>query len=722
MKKLLFLIVMLTGVSVQAQQAGRPRKVPTKPATPCNERDFVQADDTHVTSLCQNAVWKDVATAAGGAGVSGPVSSTDNAVARFDGTGGATLQNSLATIDDSGSVNIPTGQTYKINGSALAKGDVGLGNVDNTSDTTKNAAAVALTNKTSVQSSVFVSGSADPADAGAMRLGNNEFIEWEKATPGADWTLGVNSSDVLQTNAPFRALTITDDGLTAGRVTYAGTSGLLSDDSGFTYNSGTHALTTTTFIGALTGNASSASAVAVGGITGLGTGVATALAVNVGSAGAFITFNGNAGTPSALVGTNITGTASGLTAGLASAVAVGGITGLGTGVATALAVNVGSAGAPVLFNGAGGTPSSITLTNGTNLPLSGHASQATNTIVGNATSGSAAPTALAIGTCSTAASALIWTTNTGFGCNTSITAAAVPASGITGTALASNVVTSSLTSLGTITSLTATTINAFTLGGAITGNSQNINSIAHLGIAATANTTSGINAAATIATTGTNSFQAFGVGVPGDTNTEYIDIFHNGASNAFFIVNKSGSGSYRALDIRTGGNQTILLGTDQSATFPGAIKNTGITTDATHTDSTVCQDTTTHQFYSGSGAAGICLGTSSLRFKNSIRDLSDGLDKLVALRPRTFFYNKNYGDSGAHLQYGFIAEEMKRVLPGLVRPDADGNPQSIDYGALWPVMVKAIQDLNVKVERLEYEKNATARRGPVRRAHRARTN
>jgi len=42
----------------------------------------------------------------------------------------------------------------------------------------------------------------------------------------------------------------------------------------------------------------------------------------------------------------------------------------GTGVATALAVNIGSAGAPVLFNGAGGTPSSLALTNATNLPIS----------------------------------------------------------------------------------------------------------------------------------------------------------------------------------------------------------------------------------------------------------------------------------------------------------------------------------------------------------------
>lgn len=47
-----------------------------------------------------------------------------------------------------------------------------------------------------------------------------------------------------------------------------------------------------------------------------------------------------------------------------------GVSGLGTGVATALAVNVGSAGAFITFNGAGGTPSSLTLTNATGLPLS----------------------------------------------------------------------------------------------------------------------------------------------------------------------------------------------------------------------------------------------------------------------------------------------------------------------------------------------------------------
>lgn len=45
------------------------------------------------------------------------------------------------------------------------------------------------------------------------------------------------------------------------------------------------------------------------------------------------------------------------------------ISGFGTGVATALGINTGSSGAPVLFNGALGTPSSGTLTNATGLPV-----------------------------------------------------------------------------------------------------------------------------------------------------------------------------------------------------------------------------------------------------------------------------------------------------------------------------------------------------------------
>jgi hypothetical protein len=95
------------------------------------------------------------------------------------------------------------------------------------------------------------------------------------------------------------------------------------------------------------------------GISSLGTGVQTALGVNVGTAGAVVVNGGALGTPSSGTLTSATGLPIST-----------GVSGLGTSVATALGVNVGSSGAVVVNGGVLGTPSSGTLTNATGLPLS----------------------------------------------------------------------------------------------------------------------------------------------------------------------------------------------------------------------------------------------------------------------------------------------------------------------------------------------------------------
>lgn len=70
-------------------------------------------------------------TVAGAGDVAGPASATDNALSRFDGTTGKTIQNSAATLDDSGNL---TATSFIGSGASLT----GLGDVDGPGSSTDN--------------------------------------------------------------------------------------------------------------------------------------------------------------------------------------------------------------------------------------------------------------------------------------------------------------------------------------------------------------------------------------------------------------------------------------------------------------------------------------------------------------------------------------------------------------------------------------------------------
>jgi hypothetical protein len=83
--------------------------------------------------------------------------------------------------------------------------------------------------------------------------------------------------------------------------------------------------------------------------------------------------------------------------------------------------------------------------------------------------------------------------------------------------------------------------------------------------------------------------------------------------------------------------------------------------------------------------------TSSLRFKEQVRNMGDSTSGLMRLRPVTFLYKPEYADGERTLQYGLIAEEVAKVYPELVAYDNDGRPYSVRYQYLTTMLLNEAQ-------------------------------
>ena len=89
--------------------------------------------------------------------------------------------------------------------------------------------------------------------------------------------------------------------------------------------------------------------------------------------------------------------------------------------------------------------------------------------------------------------------------------------------------------------------------------------------------------------------------------------------------------------------------------------------------------------------------TSSRRFKDNIQDMGTASSKLFQLRPVTFNYKPQFDDGSHLLQYGLIAEEVAKVYPDMVVYDKDGQPYTVRYQVLAPMLLNELQKQNAVV-------------------------
>ena len=210
-----------------------------------------------------------------------------------------------------------------------------------------------------------------------------------------------------------------------------------------------------------------------------------------------------------------------------------------------------------------------------------------------------------------------------------------------------------------------------------------------------------------------------------------ISVINDGVEGAFntdgSVVNL-GSISSVPLTFETGGAERMrILNTGQvvfGKTVPSletagtAIFATGYvscslvgSTSATDTLNVFSIDAANYRFYVDMGgtihATSIVISAiSDERLKENIKDIDTGLDSIMALKPRRFDWKEGKGQNKKNAA-GFIAQEFETVFPesvGLSKAGGDGiEYKNINHETLIPTLVKAIQELKAEVDSLKQQ-------------------
>ena len=98
---------------------------------------------------------------------------------------------------------------------------------------------------------------------------------------------------------------------------------------------------------------------------------------------------------------------------------------------------------------------------------------------------------------------------------------------------------------------------------------------------------------------------------------------------------------------------------------------------------------------------GAAIGLSDETTKTQIEPIENALEILRNLKPVSFHYNEDYSCTPERLHYGFIAQEYAKVMPDATYYDESINKLAIDRGELIGLLVRAIQQLEGRITRIE---------------------
>ena len=182
----------------------------------------------------------------------------------------------------------------------------------------------------------------------------------------------------------------------------------------------------------------------------------------------------------------------------------------------------------------------------------------------------------------------------------------------------------------------------------------------------------------------------------GGSNNTAVGSF--GLGNNTSGNNNIGVGYFAGQNI-VAGNNNIEIGASGSGDESGAIR---IGTQGTQTNTFIAginnaTVTGSAVFINSNGQLGVT--SSSIRYKDDVRDMGESSDALMLLRPVTFRYKKANENGSKPLQYGLIGEEVQKIYPELVVYGRDGQVESVQYHQLPALLLNEVQKEHRTIER-----------------------
>lgn len=102
----------------------------------------------------------------------------------------------------------------------------------------------------------------------------------------------------------------------------------------------------------------------------------------------------------------------------------------------------------------------------------------------------------------------------------------------------------------------------------------------------------------------------------------------------------------------------------------------------------------------GSGLTVLYNTTSDVRLKENIKPTHYGIQDLMKIEVKDY----NYISDKKSPTTGFLAQQLYKVFPAAVTvggKDPQKNPWSVDYGKMTPLLVKAVQEQQLEIEKLK---------------------